>query len=313
MTQLPPKVRSKDGSYYFDHGRDETGKRRWTKLCRHSDGEHALYKALAEITNPRIRTCDDLFNGFLASSKFKSLAPATQHDYAGYIRRTLRPVFGHCDPSEVTSAHIAQFLQRRQDGGAAVVANREMACLSTVFNYGMRTAPPSCQSNPCHGVSRNTERPRTRYVEHDEFRKVFDAVSEPFQDYLAALYLTGLRQQDIRDLKRSQITPQGLRVTHGKTINSTGKTVLIEMSEALRYFIIRAQTRAPNSPYVFTNENGDPWGQWAVQSQVRRVRDRLGRHDWTLHDIRAKAESDHSEGLGLLPLYRRVQRITPVR
>jgi hypothetical protein len=50
-----------------------------------------------------------------------------------------------------------------------------------------------------------------------------------------------------------------------------------------------------------------------VQSQVRRVRERLGKHNWTLHDIRAKAESDHSEGLGLLPLYRRVHRITPVR
>lgn len=313
LTHLPPKVRSKDGSYYYDHGRDENGVRKWTKLCRHSEGEHALYKSLAEVTNPRIRTCDDLFSGFLASSKFRSLAPATQRDYAGYIRRTLRPVFGQCDPHEVTSAHIAQFLQRRLDGGSAVVANREMACLSTVFNYGMRTTPPSCDSNPCHGVSRNTERPRTRYVEHDEFRKVFDAVSEPFQDFLAALYLTGLRQQDIRALKRSQITPQGLRVTHRKTAGSTGKTVLVEMSEALRYFVIRAQTRAPNSLHVFTNENGDPWGAWAIQSQVRRVRDRIGRHDWTLHDIRAKAESDHSEGLGLLPLYRRVQRITPVR
>jgi len=96
LTQLPPKVRSKDGSYYYDHGKDESGVRKWTKLCRHSDGEHALYKALAEVTNPRIRTCDDLFNGFLASNKFKSLAPATQKDYAGYIKRTLRPVFGHC-------------------------------------------------------------------------------------------------------------------------------------------------------------------------------------------------------------------------
>jgi integrase len=235
LTPLPPKVRCKDGSYYYDHGRNENGVRHWTKLGRVSDGDHALYKALAEITNPRVRTCNDLFNGFLASIKFKSLAPATQRDYSGYIRRTLRPVFGHCDPHEVTSGHVAQFLQRRQDGGSAVVANREMACLSTVFNYGMRTTPPGCNSNPCHGVSRNTERPRTRYVEHDEFRKVFDAVSEPFQDFLAALYLTGLRQQDIRALKRSQITPQGLRVTHKKTDQSTGKTVLVEMSDALRY------------------------------------------------------------------------------
>lgn len=311
MTQLPPRVRVKNGAYHYDCGRDETGKRSWRKLSRISEGHHALYKALAEVTSPRVRQLNDLFNKFLASKRFKLYAPATQKDYEGYITRTLRPVFGHCDPNEVTSGHIAQFLQRRLDGGAGVVANREMACLSSVYNFGLRAN--DAKFNPCHGVSRNTERPRTRYVEHDEFRKVFDAVSEPFQDFLAALYLTGLRQGDIRSMKRSQITPQGLRVTHRKTAGTTGKTVLVEMSDALRYFIIRAQTRAPSSVYVFTNENGDPWGVWAIQSQVRRVRERIGRHDWTLHDVRAKAESDHETGLGLLPLYRRVQRITPVR
>jgi integrase len=311
LSTLPQKVRVKNGSYYYDCGRDEHGVRHWKKLSRISAGEHELYKALAKITRGGVATLNDLFDKYLGSEKFKALAPATQRDYLGYIKRTLRPVFGDCEPDEVTSGHVAQFLQRRFDGGAGVVANREMACLSSVYNLGLRT--DDAKFNPCHGVSRNTERPRTRYVEHDEFRKVFDAVSEPFQDFLAALYLTGLRQQDIRAMKRSQITPQGLRVTHRKTVGTTGKTVLVEMSEALRYFIIRAQTRAPSSVYVFTNENGDPWGAWAIQSQVRRVRDRIGRHDWTLHDVRAKAESDHETGLGLLPLYRRVQRVKPVR
>ena len=46
--------------------------------------------------------------------------------------------------------------------------------------------------------------------------------------FLAALYLTGLRQQDLRSRKRTQITPQGLRVTPGKTEKSTGKTVLMQ-------------------------------------------------------------------------------------
>jgi integrase len=311
LSTLPPRVRVKNGSYHFDLGRDENKVRRWKKLSRIADGEHELYKALAKETRGDAKILNDLFDNYIGSENFRQLAPATQKDYLGYIKRTLRPIFGECDPDEVTSGHVAQFLQRRLDGGAGVVANREMACLSSVYKHGLRTG--SAKFNPCYGVSRNIERPRTRYVEHNEFRKVFDAVSEPFQDFLAALYLTGLRQQDIRAMKRSQITPQGLRVTHKKTEGSTGKTVLVAMSETLRYFIIRAQTRAPSSIYVFTNENGDPWGTWAIQSQVRRVRDRIGRHDWTLHDVRAKAESDHETGLGLLPLYRRVQRITPVR
>jgi integrase len=311
LTPLPPKVRVKNGSYHYDCGRDETGKRRWKKLSRIQDGDHELYRTLAIYTSPRVRRLDDLFTRFLGSETFRQLAPATQRDYAGYIVRSLRPVFGGCEPDWVTAGHVSQFLQRRLEAGSGVVANREIACLSSVYNFGMRHG--DCHANPCRGVRRNQQTPRTRYVEHDEFLKVFNSVTEPFQDFLAALYLTGLRQGDVRAMQRSQITPQGLRVTHRKTIGTTGKTVLIAMTDALRFFIIRAQTRAPSSTYVFTNENGDPWGVWAIQSQVRRVRERIGRHDWTLHDVRAKAESDHATGLGLLPLYRRVQRVTPVR
>jgi integrase len=170
----------------------------------------------------------------------------------------------------------------------------------------MRT--DDCKANPCYGVRRNPQPPRTRYIQHDELNQAFNAAPEEFQDFMAALYLTGLRQGDIRRMKRTQITPQGIRVGQEKT----GKAVIVAMSDDLRYYIIRAQTRAPTSPYVFTNSQGEPWGVWAIQSQVRRLRAKI-RHDWTLHDIRAKAESDHKEGLGLLPLYRRVRRITPVR
>lgn len=302
---LPPKVRAKNGAYHYDLGRDETGKRRWKKLCRISDGEHALYKALANITSPRSRTLNDLFDRFLARG-MASLAPATQRDYAGYIGRSLRLVFGETAPDDVTSSHVSQYLQRRLEGGSGVVANREIACLSSVYNYGMRLG--LCERNPCHGVRRNPQPPRTRYIQDTEFRKAFDAAPEEFQDFMAGLYLTGLRQGDIRQLRRSQITPQGIRVEQAKT----GKVVIVAMTEALRYFVLRAQSRSPASPFVFTNTQGDPWTVWAIQSQVRRLKEKTG-HDWTLHDIRAKAESDHSEGLGLLPLYKRAKRIKPVR
>lgn len=304
---LPPKVRAKNGSYHYDLGRDEHGRRRWKKLCRISEGENALYRALADITTPTAHTLGALFDEYLASETFRQLAPRTQKDYLSYINGNLRLVFGKARPESVHSGNIAQYLQKRMDMGAGVLANKEIACLSTVYNYGMRSG--SCKANPCRGVRRNSQRPRTRYIENDEFIRAFDAAPEAFQDFLAALYLTGLRQGDIRAMKRSQITPKGIRVGE----NKTGKAVLIEMSDALRYFIVRAQTRAPNSPYVFTNTRGDPWGEWAIQSQVRRIRQKIGRYDWTLHDVRAKAESDHSEGLGLLPLYRRVHRIRPVR
>jgi len=59
---------------------------------------------------------------------------------------------------------------------------------------------------------------------------------------------------------------------------------------------------------VFTDTNGEPWGFWAVQSAMRRLD-----VDWTFHDLRAKAESDHATGLGLLSRYKRARNLEPVR
>jgi integrase len=299
MNPLPPRVRVKNNAYHYDCGRDDQGVRRWKKLSRISEGEHALYKALAAVTRPRVRTLGDLFDKYLGSETFRARAPATQRDYAGYIRRTLRPWGGDCEPDAITQGDVAQLLQRRLEGGSPVVANREVACLSTVYNYGMRAG--ECQTNPCKGVRRNPQPPRTRYVEHDELKSAMADAAPEFQDFVEALYLTGLRQGELRTLKRSQVTAERITLREPKT----GKIVVVEIGERLRPVLMRAMSRAPSSPYVFTNTQGDHWTVWAIQSQMRRVT----KTDWTLHDVRGKAETDSATGLGLLPLYKRARRI----
>jgi len=304
LTQLPPRVRPKNGSYHYDLGRDEAGKRRWKKLCRISEGEHALYKALSEIKRPRVRTLDSLFDGYLCSESYRRLAPATQRDYAGYIRRTLRPWAGHCEPDEIRAGDVAQLLQRRLENGSGVVANREVACLSSIYNFGMRSG--HCMTNPCKQVRRNPQPHRNRYVEDAELQAALEGATQEFRDFVEALYLTGLRQSELRGLRKTQVGTERVTLKEPKT----GKIVLVEISDALRLVLMRAASRSPESPFVFTNTQGNPWTQWGVQSQSRRLK---GKTDWTLHDVRAKAETDSPAGLGLLPLYRRARRIKAVK
>lgn len=310
MKQLPKNVRLKHGRYYFDAGRDETGKRRWVPLSRLAEGDHALYAALARVMRPRARTIGDLLDAYLGQG-MRDLSPSTRRDYMGYIGRSLRPVFGAMPPEDVRPSDIAQYLELRQEQGAQVVSNREVACLSSAYNFAMRKG--WVEYNPCRGVRRNRERPRDRYVRHDEFLTIFEAAPEPLQDFLAVLYLTGLRPGETRALLKSHITPDGLRIEESKT----GKVRLIEWSESLRFFVLRANSRETTSPYLLTNSQGQKWTQWAIYSALGRVRGQLRKSGvdvphWTPHSLRAKAESDSAEGLGLLPLYRRMRRTKPV-
>ena len=125
---------------------------------------------------------------------------------------------------------------------------------------------------------------------------------------MAGIYLMGLRPGEAREMRREQITPNGIRWQESKT----GKVKIVEWSSALQFFITRASSRSPDSPYVLTNSLGGRWTEWVMHSVLRRIRQRVDVERWTWHDLRAKAESDSAEGMGLLPLYKRHTRIKPV-
>lgn len=281
------------GAYYL---RDK-GKHIW--LCRVSAGESELYRALSHLTKPEARTVSAMVESFLTHGT-ADLRPATIKSYTAK-KKPILAVFGDMPPAEVTSGHVAQYLELRRQQGHSVAGNREIEVLSSAYNYGQRNG--MCDTNPCRGVRRNRERPRRRYIRDDEFRSAFERASEPFQDLLAVALLTGLRQRDLRFLRRDQVGKGVILLEESKT----GKRLEIALTESLRFFLDRAMTRC-ESEWVLTNSKGQQWREWAIQSAMRRLD-----VDWTFHDLRAKAESDHAEGLGLMALYKRAKKISPVR
>lgn len=302
-TSMPSvdKVFIRHGSYHYDLGRDEQGKRRSMVLCRQSDGEHAVYTALARIVKPGARSVREMYESFLSHGTAE-LAPRTRLDYFNY-RDALYAVFG-CDPDDVEPSHIAQYLENRS---AKKLANKEIAALSSAYNYAMRRGLVS--KNPCRGVRRNRVKPRDRYIRHDEFLGVFNATPEHVQDLMAGIYLMVIRPGEARRLSRSCITPEGVLIEETKT----GKRKIVQWSPALQFFLTRATSRAPASPFIFTNSRGEPWTEFAMHSVLKRLWPTLDVARWRWHDLRAKGESDHkSGGHGLLALYKRAKVFAPV-
>jgi integrase len=165
-----------------------------------------------------------------------------------------------------------------------------------------------CDFNPCHGVRRNRETPSKTYVTDVQFRTAFDRAGDPLQDLLAVGLLTGLRQTDLRTMRKSAIVGEGLELRQSKD----GKLRLIEWSDALRFFVKRAQGRSKGD-FLFVGPWGRPWSVDGLQSAMRR----LG-PGFRFRDLRAKAASDSAHNvLGhdaqMLTRYVRAQRLKPVR
>ncbi len=296
---LPPKVHERHGRYFYVH------KNRWHPLSRVEDSPAALYASLQEWTSDRPATYGQLMILYVVRA-LGELKPATRPEYLRIINTRLHHHFGHMILNTLETSAVAQYLEMRKQSGAAIGGNRERAVLGSIISWGMRFG--WCSSNPCHGVRRNRETPSRRYVTDGELRGVLDRAPGALADLLAVAYLTGLRQGDLRTLKRENVTDKGIELRQSKD----GKLRVIEWSPALRHFVDRALARSEGD-YVFVGELGRPYTMNGLQSAMRR----LGA-GFRFRDLRPKAASDAQHNvLGhdaqMLTRYVRAQRLKPVR
>ena len=84
---------------------------------------------------PLTGTAAALISEFFKADQFRDLAPRTQTDYQNYAK-TINRVFGGMDPRSIKPSHIARYL-RIERAQAKLIANKEIAFLSSVFQFGV--------------------------------------------------------------------------------------------------------------------------------------------------------------------------------
>ena len=294
-----PAVYEKDGRYY------KVVRNEWIGLSRIDEGVEALYQALFQLGAERPGTIAEMI-AFYRATGMQNLKPVTQARY-GLMLTRLEKTFGKMRIGTLKRSQVAMFLEkRRKRGRGAIAANRERAVLSSVHEFGMRQG--WLEENPCRDVRRNTEKPRKRYVTDEEFRTAYEASPAPFQDLLKVAFLSGARQTDIIGWQRTQLTLDGIEYVESKT----GKPRTVEWSGELYWHVRRSLDRA-DSAHVLTNKFGQPWGVWAINSQLARLK-----VTWAFRDLRAKAQTDapHAilgHGAAMEEVYRKERRTRPVR
>ncbi len=283
--------------YYVRHNK-------WTRLCAANASEDEIYRALWLLKAEGCDTLKEVMLDYIENRLPKS-AMSTQKEYKRQIEHDLIPIFGHMRPDDLSSQDIAVHLEKRDREGHGPAGNREIALLSSIYNHGMRIR--ACKVNPTYGVRRNTELPRTYYVTDKELRVALRTATPALRYLLWATYLTGFRQGDMRALCKPQLTPEGIKVREGKG----GRYELRVWSDSLRKVVRRALNRS-KCEHVFTNAHGQSWTKDSIGLAMQRLKRKTGA-EWNYHDLRAKAESDHDTGLGLMRRYSRVRKLRAVK
>ncbi len=211
--------------------------------------------------------------------------PSTQKAERWALRARLLPAFGSLPLDRITRAGVTRWFDeysRTAPGGA----NHAMDLLRRTLNHAV--ACGHLQANPTRGVKPNPRRKLTRFLSHEEVRRLHHALNhsagtQPSRaqqaDVIRLLLLTGCRKSEILTLRWQDVDEGTLSLADAKT--GPRQVYLNAPARA----ILERQPRTGNA-YVFPSPSkpGRPLsGDLKLWRSVRRE---AGIEDVRLHDLR---------------------------
>lgn len=242
---------------------------------------------------------------------FNRLADSTKGQYRDNWKE-LEKVFARGVVAATKPKDIARYL-RVERASAPVVANREVALLSNLFNLAVELG--EIDRNPCKEVRRNPEESRDRLVEAKELGDfVAWALQQgPSNVVLVSMAqfaaLTGNRRAEFLKLHWPQVDEEIIRLQRAKQRGKKSKRELIGVSSALQEVLDRMKAMEGYSPMgaVFraprtNNVYSEPGFKAMWQRLMQKALDAgVIAERFTFHDLRGHYTTYFKLKFGELP------------
>lgn len=284
---------------YYYNGRDENGRRKEIPLGPDLNDAKRKWAELEGKTPPidagLMRYIFDRYERNVIPTK----APRTRKDNIAELKM-LRKVFDTAPIDLVTTAHLAQYRDQR-GVSASVRANRELALFSHVFNMAREWGYTS-KENPCRGLRKNKETPRSFYADDEVFNAVHDKSCQELKDAMILAYLTGQRPADVLNMRWADVQGKYLEVSQGKT----GKRLKITIEGRLANLIDEIRSRKISGMNMICTPSGVSLNKWTLRVRFQSAKElaieaallaeniqlskKIG--DFQFRDIRPKAASE---------------------
>jgi integrase len=301
--RLPRRTYVRAGTFYYAHA--DTG--RWENLgkdhaaaCKRADHYNdptGTYGTMTWFLDQFIIDCEQRVVA-------KDLSERSVGDYRDCLPR-LKAFFGDMLPTEVTGAHVAEYLDIGAKHGRPVRANRERAALSSCMSWMIRSSHGGLQINPCMrhaGVVRNSETPRELYVENAWYHEVYARAPGSVRLAMELVYRTLQRPEvDVLAWTPANIQKKaGARVLHFRQ-SKTQRVLDIGLVGRLEELIDSAIGAVPQlrQPIVHTRE-GEGYTYTGLSSMLRRVQVKVRKEvpalaampSWGFRDLKGKGATD---------------------
>lgn len=263
-----------------------------------------------------------LFNKVaLASVTFRGLANAYIEQHAlrkkklssiktdrGMLKKHLLPAFGAHKASAITRQHVRNLLDKIVTRPAPIQANRVLALLRKIYNFGM--VHDYVSHNPCDRLpAPSLENKRDRVLSEAEIRSLLSIL--PTANMAPAIHLalkfqllTAQRGGEVTNLRWDELDLASGWWTIPAAKAKNGRSHRVPLSSQALAVLDEARRLAPDAQNPFGSPVGDrPMDVTAVCQAVRRNRplfDAAKIAKWTPHDLRRSAAT-HMVGAGVRP------------
>jgi len=213
------------------------------------------------------------------------------HKKSGYadiakINRFILPAWGNLPILDIKRADVKALHAKAGEHGP-YQANRLYSLISKMFSFARaEELVPEDHINPCFGITKFKEEKRERFVSHEEFPRLAEAINAELNQsvvYAVWLYLlTGVRKNELLTLKWADIdfTRKELKLSDTKN----GKAHYLPLSSSALE-VLNQIPRLDGNPYVIVGKNqgchlvniDKPW---------QRIRKAANLEDVRLHDLR---------------------------
>lgn len=224
--------------------------------------------------------------------------------------KNISKVFGKMSPESIKPKHIYAYLSLRADAGAPAKANKEVALLSAILEFGRTRG--ELEVNPCRGIKYNPTKPSQKYVNYSDLEYAIAEARCRGGSYLIlslcafAAYLTVSRPVEVRTLTRQSIKNDGLEIGIAKgRSHQAKKRKLIEWSPTLKATIDEAiGLQRTSSIYIFGNSSGQVysrsgwttiWNRLMTYCEKKAEQQGVEFTRFSLADMRPSAVTDRKE------------------
>jgi integrase len=259
-------------------------------------------------------TFGETFDRYLREYCERNLRPRSLQETERAYRHDIEPTLGKRPLSEITRKDIQKLSEDKAStrerphkhikGGAAIMANRNLAKLRVFFGWCLKKELITV--NPAIGVDRLVkETTRERILEDDEIKALWHATADIYQPYgpiLRLLLLTGQRRTEVSEMRWSELNLDKQQWTIPRERAKNGKTHIVHLSEPVMQII--EATANKGGDLLFPSGVGRPVTGFAQMKPVidKKIANLLRRslEPWVIHDLRRTCASGMAQ-LGIAP------------